>query len=178
LLSIPLEENPVEDKPISRSVPFSQDPAGHLRDILRGSIVLLGVGNTQKGDDGAGSFLATRLARTARLTVIDAGTTPENHLEKIVRAGPDTLLIVDAADFGGSPGEIGGFDAEKIAGGGISTHALSLDMTREYVCNRLPSARVWLLAIQPVRLDGTELSAPVRESCDLIENALTDLLSG
>jgi hydrogenase 3 maturation protease len=147
-----------------------------LKDILHGSVVILGVGNTQKGDDGAGSVLAGRMG-SLPATVIDAGTTPENYLEKIVQAGPDTLLIVDAADFGGSPGEIGVFDAEKIAGGGISTHALSLDMTREYVGSRLPSAGVWLLAIQPVRLDGTELSAPVKESCDLIESALTELLS-
>jgi hydrogenase 3 maturation protease len=154
-----------------------------LKDILRGSVVVLGVGNTQKGDDGAGSVLAARFQgvrvdEMPRLTVIDAGTTPENHLEKIVRAGPDTVLIVDAADFGGSPGEIGVFDAENIAEGGISTHALSLDMTREYVRSRLPSAWVWLLAIQPIRLHGPELSGPVKESCDLIESALTDLLSG
>jgi hydrogenase 3 maturation protease len=142
-----------------------------LKNALVGRIVLVGVGNTDRGDDGVGSVLARKMG------FIDAGVSPENFLEKIVTERPDTVLIIDAADCGGAPGEVKLFDAADIAPGGLSTHALSLDMTREYLEGRLPGVKVVLLAIQPDVLKGDTLSPAVRGACDAIEKALDELLS-
>ncbi len=141
-----------------------------LKNTLSGKTVVLGVGNTDKGDDGVGSILARKLG------FLDAGVSPENFLEKVVAEAPDTVLIIDATDFDGAPGEVKIFDAADISPGGLSTHALSLEMTREYLIERLPEVKVRLLAIQPASMEGSALSPAVREACDEIERALTGFL--
>ena len=148
-----------------------------LRKVLTGRVVVVGVGNTGKGDDGAGSYLARKLGAVPIFRVIDAGVAPENFLEKIVAERPDTVLIIDAADFSVIPGEVALFDAGDIAPGGLSTHALSLDMTREYLTARLPGVKVVLLAIQPEVLKGSTLSPAVQQACDAIEKALAETLN-
>ena len=107
---------------------------------------------------------------------LDTGMSPENFLEKAVLEEPDTLLIVDAADFGGDPGEARVFCREEIAGGGLSTHALSLQMTCEYLETRIP-VRVFLLAIQPANTAlGEEMSRVVSNSIDKLAEHLVGLL--
>ena len=63
------------------------DPRLHERlDELCGSrTVVLGVGNTLKGDDGVGPLVCERLAGKISATVIDAGTVPENHIGPIAK---------------------------------------------------------------------------------------------
>jgi hydrogenase 3 maturation protease len=146
-----------------------------LKNMLSGKVVVVGVGNTDKGDDGAGSVLARKLGAVPNFPVFDASVSPENFLEKIVQERPDTVLLIDAADFGGAPGEAKLFDAGDIGPGGLSTHALSLDMTREYLTGRLPGVKVVLLAIQPASVEGSGLSPAVRETCGEIERVLAGI---
>ena len=70
------------------------------------NVLLLGVGNRQREDDGVGSYLVRRLQRKIRIPSLDAGDVPENYIKQIENSGADFLLIVDAADFGANPGEI------------------------------------------------------------------------
>jgi hydrogenase maturation protease len=84
---------------------------------------------------------------------VDAGVAPENHLEKVVAARPDTLLLVDAADWGGRPGSLRLLAPDASGVGGLSTHALSLDLVAAYWAERLPAVRIHLLAIQPAALE-------------------------
>ena len=76
----------------------------HLKSHLKGKVVILGIGNTLRSDDGAGSILASRIRDKAPYIVYDCGASPENYLGKIVQDKPDTVLIIDAADFGAKPG--------------------------------------------------------------------------
>ena len=73
---------------------------------LTGRVCVLGIGNRLRRDDGAGSLLAAALAEQEGAAVLDAGTVPENYLEKVAGSNPDTVVIVDAIDFDGAPGEI------------------------------------------------------------------------
>ncbi len=139
-----------------------------LAEQLAGKICVVGVGNRLAGDDGAGSAVAERLARRSGGCVIDAGIAPENHLEPIVRSEPDSILLVDAVDFGGAPGSARVLDARALAPGGISTHATSLGPVLEYLRARCP-ARVVLLGIQPSQLRlGAALSDEVERSVERI----------
>ena len=95
-----------------------------------GRVCLLGVGNRWRGDDGAGSRLAAALRAVVGTAAVDAGAVPENYLEKLVQKNPDTILIADAVDFGGAAGEFRLLAPDRISPAGLSSHALSLQMTR------------------------------------------------
>lgn len=148
-----------------------------LRELLRGKTCVLGVGNRMRGDDGAGSFLAERIASRVAAAVIDGGSAPENYLEKVAAERPDTVLIVDAVDFGGSPGDIRILEANRIGAGGLSTHAPSLRLAAEYLARR-SGARVWLAAIQPASVAmGTDMGAPVSAAVDRLAGLLLEILA-
>ncbi|WP_072570019.1 MULTISPECIES: hydrogenase maturation peptidase HycI [unclassified Enterobacter] len=79
--------------------------------------VLLCVGNTMMGDDGAGPLLAEICAERGceGWTVIDGGSAPENDIVAIRELKPARLMIVDATDMGLNPGEIRIIDPDDIA---------------------------------------------------------------
>jgi hydrogenase 3 maturation protease len=144
--------------------------------LLRGSkAVILGIGSTLKGDDAVGPLVCERLAGQVSATVIDAGTVPENYLRPILNAQPDCLLIVDAIDFAGDPGQARVFEADQISSFAFSTHALSphllLDLLRQEI-----DVDVYLVGIQPghTRL-GQPVSAAVRDSIETIAGLLLDV---
>lgn len=147
-----------------------------LKGRLFGRVCVLGVGNRYRCDDGAGSLVAERLGgRTGALT-IDAGAVPENYLEKVARSRPDTILILEAVDFGGAAGEIRILDPGSIAPSGLSTHALSLQMAAEFLKART-RARLVVLAIQPANVGyGTELSDAVTRAVVLVQETLSEAL--
>lgn len=139
---------------------------------LLGKVCWVGIGNTQRGDDGAGPAFILRLASQGWQTV-NAGVAPENHLEKVVASGPDTVFLVDAADWGGRPGAVQLLEPRDTAAFSLSTHALSLDLVAAYWAERLPQARIHLLAIQPASLEWEPaLSPAVADTVDQLVHCL------
>ena len=137
-----------------------------LRQILTGRICMVGIGNRLKGDDAAGPELIDRISGRSRFHCLDTGVAPENYLEKIVQIKPDTILLVDAMDFGGEAGSCRLFSAAQITGGGLSSHALSLRMTCDYLQQRI-SAHIFILGIQPAQVNmNSPLSAAVRAAVE------------
>ena len=143
---------------------------------LRGSeTVILGVGHILKGDDGVGPLVCENVTGSISARVIDAGTVPENYIRPIVHAAPENLLVVDAVDFGGVPGEMRLYRPDQVSDFAFSTHALSLhlfvDMLRQDV-----DVEVFLLGIQPecVRL-GEPVSPSVWKSIQTVSGLLRDL---
>jgi len=128
-----------------------------------------------RGDDAAGPCVIDRIAGRINAECFDAGTAPENYLEKIVKAGADTLVIVDAVTFGGEPGDVRLIEPGDLAAGGISTHALSLDMVSSYI-NARCNARVLLIGIQPRNAGmGEPLSAGVAGAVESVAGVLSEL---
>ena len=112
-------------------------------------------------------MLAERLlAAQPGAAVFDGGMVPENFLEKVANTNPATVLLVDAADFGGEPGEVKSFHGGELARAGFSTHAGSPQMLAAYLEARC-GADVVLLAIQPVDVRaGDVLSTQVGKAVD------------
>lgn len=137
-------------------------PVPAMQVSLNGRVAVLGIGNRLWGDDGAGSMLAERLAAAhPQAAVFDGGMVPENYLEKVLATHPDTVLLIDAADFGAAPGESRVFSGEELAMTGLSTHAGSPRMLAAYLEQRMP-VEVKLLAIQPGAVaEGEGLSPEV-----------------
>lgn len=134
-----------------------------LTDFIEGHTCLLGIGNRYWRDDGVGSRIAEALEPCAGFDVVDAGFIPENHLETVAGKNPDTILMIDATDFGGTPGQARLLYPDKVAYSGVSTHAGSLRMLAEYLHART-QARIAVLAIQPADTsEGEGLSPAVSE---------------
>ncbi|WP_261371852.1 hydrogenase maturation peptidase HycI [Yersinia aldovae] len=112
--------------------------------------VVLTVGNSMMGDDGAGPLLAERMTEQPLVgwQVIDGGSAPENVVHRIRALQPTRLIIVDAADMELSPGEIRIIDPEKIAEMFImSTHNLPLNFLIDQLKEDI--SEVIFVGIQP-----------------------------
>lgn len=133
--------------------------------------VILGIGNTLRSDDAVGSLLAGRIKDKIPYPVYDAGVSPENYLGKIVKDLPDNIIIIDAADFGGKPGEFKVIEGRKLQTVNLfSTHNASLSMVINYLRGNL-KADIIILIIQPKSMAfGDKLSREVEGALNKLEN--------
>jgi len=121
----------------------------HLKSHLQGKVIILGIGNTLRSDDGAGSVLASRIKEGVSFLVWDAGLNPENYLNRIIKEKPDNLVIIDAADFGGRAGEFRISEADQIQTSNLfSTHNASLSLLINYLQSKIKT-NIIVLIIQP-----------------------------
>ena len=112
--------------------------------------VLLCVGNSMMGDDGAGPLLAEMCGAKPQgdWVVIDGGSAPENDVVAIRELRPERLLIVDATDMGLNPGEIRLIDPDDIAEMFMmTTHNMPLNYLVDQI--RDDVGEVLFLGIQP-----------------------------
>jgi hydrogenase 3 maturation protease len=143
-------------------------------DIIKGKTVILGVGNTLKGDDGIGPAFVERIKGMVPAVCIDAGVTPENYTGPVAKEKPDTILIVDAAHLGLEPGSYEMLTTGDIARTGFTTHDASPAQFLEYLAERT-GARICFLGVQPKSMKpGDEMSEPVRVALDVLARQLTE----
>lgn len=137
---------------------------------LKGKVVILGIGNALRSDDGAGSVLASRIKGKTPFVVFDASVSPENYLEKIIKEKPDTVVLIDAVDFGAKPGEFKFLQAQDIKTVNLfATHNASISLTINYLQNNL-KADIIILIIQPKSVNfGDKLSWEVADTLDKLE---------
>ncbi|HKJ67152.1 MAG TPA: hydrogenase maturation protease [bacterium] len=136
------------------------------------SLVFVGLGNRDRGDDAAGLVLLDSLREVpcfSEAHFISAGRTPENHLQQILDVQPEMVVFLDAARWGGQPGEPAWLDPDGIDLAGMSTHAYSIRMIGQYLCAH-GQMEVKYLGIQPV---STGLGAGISESTS---NRIRELL--
>jgi hydrogenase 3 maturation protease len=147
---------------------------------LRGRVAVVGVGNDLRGDDGAGPALARSLAERVGIgegwLVLDCGEVPENYLGPILAAEPETILLCDAADFGGRAGEVRVLELGGEGAPPLSTHNASLRLLGS-VLTAESGAEVALVGIQPAWTSwGAPLSEAVAASVTQVADALSELL--
>lgn len=145
-----------------------------LKTRLKGNVIL-GIGNILRNDDGAGSILASRIKSRVSFKVFDAGISPENYLDKIIKEKPDTLLLIDVADFGGSSGECRLLEADEIKTINLfSTHNTSLSLIINYLQTNL-KADIIILLIQSKNIDfGDNLSPEITTAITKLEELFYD----
>jgi len=142
----------------------------HLKAHLQGKVIILGIGNTLQCDDGIGSILVNRIKDRVTYTVYDSGPSPENYLGKIIKDEPNTVVIIDAVDFGGKAGEFRIFEGSGVETVNFfSTHNASISLAINYLQNNL-RVDIIILAIQPKILGlGEQLSPEIAETLDKLE---------
>jgi len=144
---------------------------------LRGSkTVVVGIGNTLKGDDGAGPLVCEQLRHAGvGAELIDAGTVPENYIQPIIKKAPQNLIVIDAIDFGTSPGTVSIFKPEQLRSLVFSTHILSphlfVDMVRSAI-----EVDVYFVGIQPAQTKlGQSVSVAVKEAIQWLVRSLAEI---
>lgn len=126
--------------------------------------ILMGIGNTLRGDDGVGPYIAQQM-QGGSFVSLDCGTAPENFTSVVRRARPDVLLLIDAADMGISPGEFRTVPKEHIKDVSIGSHHMPLSYLIGYLSDSCST--ILFIGIQPGLItDGESLSDEVRAGAD------------
>jgi hydrogenase 3 maturation protease len=132
--------------------------------------ILFGVGNSLRGDDGAGCYIADHL-RAANWMAINCATAPENFTGIVRKLHPELLVIVDAAEMGLSPGAVRRVAPEVIEDVGLGTHMLPLSHLVGYLSGE--AGEILLVGIQPGHVDTCDsLTREVREGADALISLL------
>lgn len=151
-----------------------------LEGWLRGRVCFVGVGNADRGDDGVGVRLAEALRARLGAEVIVAGEAPERHLPGLAGGGYDTVVFIDAVDFGGTPGSVVALDGAEIVARfpQVSTHKISLGVLARLI-EASGGTRVRLLGVQPESIKAASgLSPCVRRTLDLLEELFAGAMAG
>ena len=132
----------------------------------------MGVGNSLRGDDGIGCYIAKNF-REKNWVSLNCGTVPENFTSIIRRNKPEKLVIVDASDMGLKQGEFGIVSEEKIENIGFTTHTLPLSFLIDYLKN--VAGKIIFIGVQPKTIkDSEEISDELKKSADKIMSALRE----
>ena len=99
-------------------------------EIFDGRVSIVCIGNELNGDDALGREVSIGLSGLDGIQVIWAHTAPENFTDEIAGYGPSRVILVDAADFGGHPGEIRLMGADILQQAHVSTHRAPLRLLR------------------------------------------------
>ena len=134
-------------------------------------VLVIGIGNELRGDDGAGIAVAQRLRATAELDVRELRGEPTSLLDEW--QNHDAVVLVDTMRSGAQPGTIRRIDASQSPipsglGGSTSTHAFGLAETLELAraVGRLPM-RLVVYTIEGCRFEaGAPMSDAVRSGVD------------
>ncbi len=99
-------------------------------------ILFVAIGNELRSDDGISREFIDHLKETNEFRDSDylfVGINPENYLTTILDFKPDLLVFIDAARFGGNPGDVKWLDNKTIDSLNISTHAFSMKLVEKYL---------------------------------------------
>ena len=147
-----------------------------LKSRLKGKVLILGVGNPLRGDDGAGPHLIEQLNGKIDAALLDCGEVPENFLGKIVELRPDTILIIETVHLGAPPGAAAIIDADdfdRMSSG--YTHHASLWLSMNYLKIET-GAEIFVLGIQPKKTEfGIGISNEVKKTLSILKDILVNL---
>ena len=144
----------------------------------RGKAVIIGVGNPLRGDDGVGMKILEYLEDMdlPDVMLLNTETVPEAFTGKVSEYEPTHVLLVDAANFRGEPGDAKLISSAQIGGTAVSTHSLPLTIFITYIEKTL-DVKVKLLGIQPKRIEFyTEMTPELEEASKKISEILIKIL--
>ena len=148
-------------------------------------VAVLAVGSDLRGDDAAGLLAAEALraliAKAPPRIPVDlfiGGATPENITGQIRRFAPSHLVILDAADFGGKPGDLSIIDpAAATSNMSGSTHGLPLAMLAQFLSSTI-GCEVLLAGIQAASREmGAPVCPAVRDASERLAGLLAEALA-
>ncbi|MCA1592659.1 MAG: hydrogenase maturation protease [Acidobacteria bacterium] len=155
-------------------------------------ILIAGVGNVLRGDDGFGVEVAQALARSrnlpATVTLFEAGIAGIPLVQELMD-GYDALVVADAVERDGAPGTIYVIEPDIADPATLDPSALHASLADAHYTEPskvlvlakalgvLPP-QVFIVGCQPAGYDelGAELSAPVRDAVGLAVQRIESLV--
>ena len=137
--------------------------------------IFITTGNSYRSDDGVGPYIASKLMPyIPDIYLINAETEPENYIDEVIWVSPDFVIFIDAANFGGKPGEfIFLDDGKELPGNTVSTHTLSLGLIAAMIKSEC-DCRVMYIGIQVKELGfGEKISSSVIIAADMFIQQMT-----
>lgn len=158
----------------------SQGIVSALKEKIKGKVCIAGIGNIIRGDDALGPKLIELLrSRQAPVPLFDCGTAPENYIFPILATSCDTVVLIDAADMGASPGEVGIFALGEIANVSFSTHNPSPRLFTDLLKTGKDDMNIFVVSVQPKTTTlGSPISAEVMRSLESLADAFLEVLNG
>jgi hydrogenase 3 maturation protease len=157
-----------------------------IKGRIRGVVAIIGIGNIMRGDDGFGPKIIELLSRKQatlpegrqRAHLFDCGTVPENYIFPILSTSCETIILVDAADFGAKAGTIKTLALEEISASGISTHNSSIRLFTDLLMTGRGNLNIFAVSIQPKKIAfGDSLSDEVRLGIDELAGIFAEALA-
>ena len=136
-------------------------------------MLLCGIGNKDRGDDGFGAYILENIQESKCLRKIDCTLYPENYLNKMVNENPDLIIFLDTIKRQGSQNIL--LRNEEILENNpisVSTHNLPFSAIYEYL-KANTQAKIWFLGVCPISFE--KMSEITKTVAHKIMNALNFL---
>ncbi len=147
-----------------------------LKEIFNGKysrILIIGIGNYLRSDDGAGPRIVKELIATEKVRLLNVETNIERYIEPIQKSNAEVILFIDCVHFGKEPGYVALIPIEDISDQAFHSHNISLKRIRDFFI-----APAFVLGIEPGSLHvGEELTPAIRERADDIIEILNALIT-
>ena len=159
---------------------FASDVSNRLQRCAGTKIAFLGIGNEFRRDDAVGLTVIDKLGALIdhpSISLVKCHEVPENFTGHVKRFKPACVILIDAADFGGTPGEARIFELSELECFEVTTHRPSLAVLGEYLQSET-SASIFVIGIQPAdREFGEGLSPAARRASTMVADALRTALN-
>ena len=159
---------------------FESEVKHRLMRCGRTKIILLGIGNEFRRDDAIGLTVIDKLAAFVHdplVILIKCHDAPERFTGHVKRLEPTCIIIIDAADFGGFPGQTHIFELEELENLALTTHRPSLAVLGEYL-RAETAADVFVIGIQPANQEyGEGMSRTANRASVQVVDALRTALN-
>jgi hydrogenase 3 maturation protease len=141
--------------------------------------VLVGIGSPMRHDDVVGLKVIEYLEgkTSGNVKLLSTETVPESYTGVIRDFQPTHVLLIDAANFNGLPGEGRIVPEKAIANTSVSTHSLPLHVLIGYIKKTI-CENVILIGIQGVNIEvGDGLTLEVEKGAVKIAKMLLELIN-
>lgn len=141
-------------------------------------LIILGIGNNLKSDDGIGPYVIEHLKDiySDNIILINAQTVPENFTGKIRKEKPSHIIIIDACLMKENPGTIKIVDRNDFTNIGISTHSMSLSYFVKYL-EQDNNFKIIFIGIEPKTMDfANALTKDVKISADKLIKIIKEIV--
>jgi len=127
----------------------------------KGRTLVITLGSILRADDGVGPYVCANVKfKSPQLRLLDAGTTPESIAQTAIDWKPDKIILIDAAHFEGTAGEVRVIPLKAINQATvISTHSFPLSVTFSIV-QEDTGAELVVIGVQAKSLDYQEGLCP------------------
>jgi hydrogenase maturation protease len=142
----------------------------------KSAIYVLGLGNIDRADDGAGVLVALALKKLFPSHSFSEHDGVEGIVLDISENGEDaTVFFVDAADMKLDPGAVRVYEKEHIKETEITTHRVAVALMASIL--ETHGKRSCVICIQPqtIAFRG-EVSEPVRKAVDMVAGILSSMI--